>query len=152
MSFNDWCLSKVATVPQFHFWYLTLRLELLLLTFVRSFREANFQLYIDAVTQIVPWFFALDHPNYARWLLLHLQDICTLQDDVGDVAAQFNQGKFVVRKSTRCFSRIPIDQAHEQNNAMVKGSGGAVGLTENPIAQRLRMVSDPEEARLVNEF
>ena len=87
MSFNDWCLSKVATFPQFHFWYLTLRLELLLLTFVRSFREANFQLYIDAVTQIVPWFFALDHPNYARWLLLHLRDMCTLQDDVGDVAA-----------------------------------------------------------------
>ena len=58
----------------------------------------------------------------------------------------------MVRKSTRCFSRIPIDQAHEQNNAMVKGSGGAVGLTENPIAQRLRLVSCPEEARLVNEF
>ena len=37
MSFNDWCLSKVATVPHFHFWYVTLRLELLLLTFVRSF-------------------------------------------------------------------------------------------------------------------
>ena len=56
MSFNDWCLSKVATVPQFHFWYLILRLKLLLLTFLRPFREVNFQLYIDVVTQIVPWF------------------------------------------------------------------------------------------------
>ena len=54
-SFNDWCLSKVATVPQFHFWYLILRLKLLLLTFVRYFREVNFQLYIDVVTQTVPW-------------------------------------------------------------------------------------------------
>ena len=31
MSFNDWCLSKVATVPQFHFWYFILRLKQLLL-------------------------------------------------------------------------------------------------------------------------
>ena len=54
-SFNDWCLSKVATVRQFHFWYLILRLKLLLLTFVRSFREVNFHLYIDVVTQVVPW-------------------------------------------------------------------------------------------------
>ena len=36
VSFNDWCLKKVAAVPQFHFWYLTLQLELLLLVFVRS--------------------------------------------------------------------------------------------------------------------
>ena len=39
-SFSDWCLKKVASFPQFHFWYLTLQLELLLVPFVRSFREA----------------------------------------------------------------------------------------------------------------
>ena len=31
---------------------------------------------------------------------------------------------------------MPLDQAHEQENKMVKGSGGAVGLTENPVAFR----------------
>jgi len=44
------------------------------------------------------------------------------------------------------------DQAHEQNNAMVKGEGGAVGLTENPNALRRWMLSGPEMLRLVNEF
>ena len=29
---------------------------------------------------------------------------------------------------------MPVDQAHEQNNEHVKGSLGAVGLTENPSA------------------
>ena len=42
VSFNAWCLKKVAAVPRFHFWYLTLQLELLLLVFVRCLREANF--------------------------------------------------------------------------------------------------------------
>ena len=55
----------------------------------------------------------------------------------------------MVRKSTRCFSRIPIDQVHEQNNAMVKGCGGTVGLTKNPSALRRWMVSGPEVAMLV---
>ena len=47
---------------------------------------------------------------------------------------------------------MAIDQAHEQNNAMVKGDGGAVGLTENPSALRRWMISGPEIARIVNEF
>ena len=50
------------------------------------------------------------------------------------------------------FSGIAIDQAHEQNNASVKGDGGAVGLTENPAALRRWMVSGPEMARLIGEF
>lgn len=49
---------------------------------------------------------------------------------------------------------MPIDQlqAHEQNNILVKGSGGAVGLTQNPSAFRKWMVSGPEQARLLKEF
>jgi hypothetical protein len=57
-----------------------------------------------------------------------------------------------VCKSTRPFSAIAIDHAHEQNNAIVKGDGGAVGLTENAGALRRWMTSGPEIARLVNEF
>ena len=77
MSFDDWCKQMAESVPQFRFWWITLQLELLLLAFVRSIREVNFQLYIDALTKMVPWFFALDHPNYARWLPVHLRDVCT---------------------------------------------------------------------------
>ena len=50
------------------------------------------------------------------------------------------------------FSGIAIDQAHEQNNASVKGDCGAVGLTENSAALRRWMVSGPEMARLIGEF
>jgi len=46
----------------------------------------------------------------------------------------------------------PIDQAHEQNNASIKGDGGAVGLTDNPSALRRWMVAGPEVARLIDEF
>ena len=60
--------------------------------------------------------------------------------------------KFTVKNSKQAFSAIVIDQAHEQNNASVKGDGGAVGLTENPAAMHRWMVSGPEIACLIGEF
>ena len=50
------------------------------------------------------------------------------------------------------FSATPLDQAHEQNNAKVNYSGGAVGSTENPVGLKIWMVSGPEQARLLVEF
>ena len=47
---------------------------------------------------------------------------------------------------------MSLDQAHEQNNAKVKETGGAIGLTENPVALKRWMVSGPEQARLLTEF
>ena len=45
-----------------------------------------------------------------------------------------------------------MDQAHEQENNVVKASGGAVGLTENPIAFRRWMTTGPELARLLRQY
>ena len=50
------------------------------------------------------------------------------------------------------FSSIPLDQAHEQENAYVKSSSGCIGLTENPIAFRRWMPSGPELVRLQQQF
>ena len=47
---------------------------------------------------------------------------------------------------------MPLDEAHEQNNALVKGLGGAVGLTDNPSALLRWMVAGPEVARVVDKF
>ena len=47
---------------------------------------------------------------------------------------------------------MPIDQAHEQNNACVKGAGGAIGLLQNPAALRKWLISGPEQAWLIEEF
>ncbi|CAB4002221.1 Hypothetical predicted protein [Paramuricea clavata] len=55
-------------------------------------------------------------------------------------------------KMSRRFSSIAVDQAHKQNNTLVKGDGGDIGLTENPGALRLWMISGPEIARMITEF
>jgi hypothetical protein len=45
-----------------------------------------------------------------------------------------------------------LDQVHEQNNAIVKGVGGAVGLLTDAAALRRWLVSGPEISRMVDDF
>ena len=61
-------------------------------------------------------------------------------------------GNWVVLKTTHRFSCMQIDQTHEQNNDLVKHSGSAVGLTENPSAVKKWMIAGPEQARLIKVF
>ena len=55
-------------------------------------------------------------------------------------------------KSCREFSALAIDQAHEQANALIKGDGGAIGVTEDSSALRRWMVAGPEVSHLVAEY
>lgn len=150
--FKVWKEDMSKDHPQFLYWTRVLELELLCLQLVRSFREANFTLYLQSLKQIVPWMFALDNVNYARWLSVHIRDMSELPFKHPDVFNQFSKGSFVVHKTKKLFSAIALDHAHEQVNAMVKGEGGAVGLTENPSALRRWMIAGPEVARMVHEF
>ncbi len=45
-----------------------------------------------------------------------------------------------------------ITEEIEQNNGLVKDSGGAIGLTENPAALKRWIVSGHVRARLLSEF
>ena len=66
--------------------------------------------------------------------------------------SEFKSAKFVVHNSVRQFSGIPIDQAHKQNNKLVKGDGGIIGITGNESALNRWIMSGPEVSRLLNQF
>ena len=78
--------------------------------------------------------------------------MCGLEELHLNVHANFLKGHFTIKKTGNAFSAMAIDQAHEQNNAVVKGDGGAVGLTKNPSALKHWMTCGPEMARLMVEF
>ncbi len=151
-SMEEWASTRSDECPQFGYWLKVLSLELHMFAFVCSIREGNFSLYVESLTKIAPWMFAMNHTNYARWLPVHIRDITTLSEKHPDVLKEFRAGKFVVQKTQSRFSAMAIDQCHEQNNALIKGSGEAVGLTENPAALRRWMLAGPEVSRIVHEF
>ena len=62
------------------------------------------------------------------------------------------KGNFVTQKTTHKLSTLAYDQDHEQLNAMVKGDGGVIGITDNETALRRWMVAGPETVRLSTEY
>ena len=119
---------------------------------IRSFREANFDLYCQSLAELIPYFFANNNVNYARWLPIHFRDMMTLAQKHPQLANEFHRGKFVVHKSGRDFSAMAINQAHEQANAVIKADGAAIGVTEDPSALRRWMVAGPEVSHLVEQY
>ena len=95
---------------------------------------------------VVLWMFSLDHHQYARWLPAHIRAMLNLPNTQPQIYSSFEDGKF-----TKC-SRMALDQNHEQRNARIKGTGGAIGLTENDTSLRRWLASEPEVALLFDEF
>ena len=70
-----------------------------------------------------------------------------------EVAKEFNDGKLLSERPTEFFCNSYGSSTRvEQNNAHIKGYGGAVGLTDNHSALRCWMVAGPEVARVIEEF
>ncbi len=115
-TFEAWRKRLASTSPTFKYWDIIYQFEILMCIFIRAQRTGNFNLYLDALEALVPWFFALDHINYARWIPVHIRDMKFLPDSIQDEFQRF----WAVQKTSNVFSSIPIDQAHEQNNHLVK--------------------------------
>ena len=54
---------------------------------------------------------------------MDLRYMMVLEEQHPDVISEFHKGNFVIHKSRRDLSAMAIDQAHEQNNAVIKGDG-----------------------------
>jgi len=52
-------------------------------------------MYFDALTELVPWFHALDHIHYAR-IPVHLKDMAKLTTKHSDVTRKFREGQVVL--------------------------------------------------------
>ena len=65
LPYANWRAKMTADSYPFRYWATALKLEMMLLKFVRSIRLGDFKLYIESLSQIVPWCFILDHFHYA---------------------------------------------------------------------------------------
>ncbi len=152
LSFSEWCETMSVKHPQFCYWNQTLELALLFLGFLRAQREGNFMLYVETLGKLLPWMFAFDHYHFSRWLSVHVKDLYELCEKAPTTLAEFQKGHFVTQKTYSKFSCLAHDQIHEQTNAVVKGDGGVIGITENESALRRCMIAGPETSRLLSQY
>ena len=99
-----------------------------ILVYVGSLQESNYELLIHDMKNLMKWVFSFDHYNYARWATVHLFDLVTLHWTCPNVYAQFLKENFSFQKSNRRFSKMALDQVHQENNGKIKGTSGATHL------------------------
>ena len=89
-------------------------IEHVILGLLRASREGNWNLHINGIRALIPWCFAYDKVNYARYLSAYFAQMTNLPETNPDVHRAFQQGQFSVqRSSNNPFGRIPIDQTIE---------------------------------------
>ena len=111
---------------------IVLKMELVLVTFIRSIHTGNFHFHLHSLEKMAPWFFALDHFHYARWLSVHVSKMKMLEITNTDVYQVFNEfGCFIVSRTKKPFSNMGLDQRYKQHNKDMKEDGGVLGLTEH---------------------
>ena len=151
--FDLWSIDQAVDVHMFKYWSQIIELELLLCRFVRSLREGDFELYVQVLDELCPWFFAFDHTNYARWLPIHVKDLVELPTKHPGIYEEFMKGNFVVQRSHHKFSLMAKDQSHEHSNRKLQaGAGGLSDMYDDTDAITLYMLAGPESVRLIDEF
>ena len=79
-------------------------LEIALFMFLRSLREASFEICIKAYPL---WMFALDHVHHARWLPVYLQDLENLYyHPLYHCANSFQMGILLSRRQLATFPTL----------------------------------------------
>ena len=81
--------QRNAECLQFHFWFIALHLELLVLAYIRSLWEAICPACIYCIRHLTAWYVILNHTNYARWMSIHVRDIASLSVKHPDIQAAF---------------------------------------------------------------
>ena len=123
--------SEEDNGPLKKFWRSYLEMVPLLLTFIRATREGNWSLHLECIREMLPWYFAYDHLNYARYLPVYLLHMIQLPETHPEAQMMLENGDFGVQRTTEHgFAQLPIDQTIEQTlNRSTKTKGGIVGFS-----------------------
>ena len=124
----EWLDQMCKTSEMCLYWKLILEFQIQVLVFVRAIREGNFPLYLETLFRFLKWYFALDKFNYARWATIYWFDLALLEKRCPSEFKEFVDGKFSFLKTNKKFSRMALDQVHEQNNKYIKSVSGATSL------------------------
>ncbi|XP_066925450.1 uncharacterized protein [Clytia hemisphaerica] len=104
----------------------------LLLNVIYACRAGLWDLLLECIREIIPYAFAYDNINYARYLSVMLGDMLALEHDFPEIYEQFILGNFTAQISDGVFSRVETDKVIEMTlNKDTKTPGGTTGFSTN---------------------
>ena len=121
------------------FWMQYIQMMHLYHEFSRSVREGDLDLFIFCLPKIASYFFAFNHQNYSRWVLLYHSNLLKLNQSHPEVFNDFKNGLFSLKHTARMYSRMPIDLTLEQTiNADAACQRRCIIALTNSISARQR--------------
>lgn len=102
--------------PTAQLWVQYFRMATLVKHFIEAERSGNWELHLDTIRGMLPFFHASGHFLYAKSAHLYVQDMESLHGRMpADEFQQFTkQGYFTIRRSNKFWSGIMSDQTIEQ--------------------------------------
>ena len=123
----------------------------LVLLFIKAVRTADWALHLSSLEAFTKYFFAYDKPNYARRIPLYLAEMKALKHTDLYIWEEFQNGNWVVNKTSIPFCAIGADHALEHLNRGMKVAGGLVGKTLNENARVSFFLTAPRLKCLADE-
>ena len=111
----------------------------LLRKFLKAERTGNWQLHLQSVKEMLPYFAAAGHNLYVRSAYMYLQMMGKLEHEHPDIYRLFNDGYHVIRRSDRYWAGLSSDLIIEQVlMKSIKSTGGLTrehGMSESQRTQ-----------------
>ena len=105
----------------------------ILLNTIYAVRSGSWHLLFEYIREMLPYCFAYDHINYARYLTYFLGDMLQLNKSFPEIYEQVIVGNFAAQLSSdKLFSRIETDKVIEMTlNKDAITAGGTTGFSTN---------------------
>ncbi|XP_072162941.1 LOW QUALITY PROTEIN: uncharacterized protein [Diadema setosum] len=119
----------------FNFWSSYLEMVENVLLFIRATREGDWQLHLASVRALLPWMFAYDRTNYARYLPVYWMEMSQLPTTYPYIYEELMKGHFgVQRQDSHGFAQVACDMSIEQTvNRDTKTRGGVKGFSTKDL-------------------
>ena len=96
------------------FWLSLFEMIEVLLDLFYATHSEKWNLYIETIRSVLPYFFAYDRQNYSRYLTTNYQDLLLLKVNHPEIYAEFQNGNFSLHESeSNSFPRMEMDKVIE---------------------------------------
>ena len=133
-------------------WFQYMDMLAILRQFIRAERTGDWRLHLESLKAMLPFFAASGHNLYAKSVWVYLNQMEGLADTHPDIAALFEKGFHVIRRTDNYWAGISSDLAIEQ--VLMRGIKTTGGLTRgrgmNECQRALWILSMPDCAAVNN--
>lgn len=136
------------------YWIMYVDLVQLYLLFDRATRTNNLDLFIYSLGLMCHMFFATNHPNYARYMVMYHLNLMNVENTHPGVRKMLLAGGLSVRRSSKSFARTPVDLTLEQtvNANAASRMTGIAAFTTSMNARRRWMVTHSSRSAIIGHL